>query len=155
MDRFDRKIQHDFLMSLYQSYPHGMIGNDYFNFVSRFGDVDNATANLLYLESHGLITTNIREIRHGSFDVNHEHLKITSKGIDFVRNDGGLSAILNVQTVKLHRDTIVVLEDLIAISNISAEEKDEAKSTLAELSTEALKAVVQTVTTAGLTALMK
>ncbi|ENT4818504.1 hypothetical protein ACFFX4_000027 [Citrobacter farmeri] len=148
MDKFDRKIQHDFLMSLYESYPHGMIGTVYFDFMSRFGDADNATANLLYLESHGLITTNIREIRHRFFDVNHEHLKITSKGIDFVRNDGGLSAILNVQTVKLHRDTVVVLEDLIAISSMNEADKEKAKSTLGELSTEALKTVVQTATTA-------
>lgn len=148
MDKFDRKIQHDFLMSLYESYPHGMIGTVYFDFMSRFGDDDNATANLLYLESHGLITTNIREIRHGFFDVNPEHLKITSKGIDFVRNDGGLSAILNVQTVKLHRDTVVVLEDLIAISSMNEADKKKAKSTLGELSTEALKTVVQTATTA-------
>ncbi|HBQ8828786.1 TPA: hypothetical protein NIY10_003011 [Klebsiella pneumoniae] len=125
-----------------------MIGTDYYEFMSRFGDDDIATANLLYLESHGLITTNIREIRHGFFDVNHEHLKITAKGIDFVRNDGGLSAILNIQTVKLHRDTVVVLEDLIAISSMNEADKEKAKSTLGELSTEALKTVVQTATTA-------
>ncbi len=39
-------------------------------------------------------------------------------------NDGGLSAILNVQTIKLHRDAVVVLEDLIAISNMNDEQKE-------------------------------
>ena len=132
-----------------------MLGTDYFNFMSLFGDENNTIANLLYLESQGLITTNIREIRHGCFDVNHEHFKITAKGIDFVRDDGGLSAILNVTTIKLHREAVIVLEDLIALSNMSAEEKEKAKSKLGELSLEALKAVVQTATTAGLSVLIK
>ena len=70
-------------------------------------------------------------------------------------NDGGLSAILNVQTIKFHRDAVVVLEDLIALSGMNDAEKEKAKSKLSELTTESLKAVVQTVTTAGLAALMK
>lgn len=69
-------------------------------------------------------------------------------------NDGGLSAILNVQTIKLHRDAVVVLEDLIAISNMNDEQKEKAKSTLGEMSTEAIKTVVQAVTTAGFSALL-
>ncbi|HBV6758984.1 MULTISPECIES: hypothetical protein [Klebsiella] len=77
--------------------------------------------------------------------------KITSKGIDFIRDDGGLGAILNVQTIKFHRDAVVVLEDLIAISNLNSEQKEKAKSTLGEMSTEALKTVVQTATAALLT----
>ncbi|WP_211136268.1 hypothetical protein [Serratia sp. PL7] len=75
-------------------------------------------------------------------------MKATVKGIDFILNDGGLSAILNVQTVKFHRDTVVVLEDLIAISSMSSEEREKAKSKLEELSSEALKTVVQAATTA-------
>ncbi|MBC8718828.1 hypothetical protein [Ochrobactrum sp. Marseille-Q0166] len=31
---------------------------------------------------------------------------ITAKGLDFLQDDGGLSAILGVVTVKLHEDTI-------------------------------------------------
>ena len=82
-----------------------------------------------------------------------DNTKITNKGIDFIRDDGGLSAILNVQTIKFHREAIVVLEDLIAMSNMNDEQKEKAKSTLGELSTEALKTVVQTATTAGLSVL--
>ncbi len=79
--------------------------------------------------------------------------KITNKGIDFIRDDGGLGAILNVQTIKFHREAIIVLEDLIALSNMNDEQKEQAKSTLSELSTEALKTVVQAATTAGLSKL--
>lgn len=153
MDKFNRKVQYDFLMSLYDSSPHGMSQSDYDGFTMQFGGQDNAEANLIYLEDHKLITTNIKELRIGFFLVAPEHLRITSKGIDFVRDDGGLSAILNVQTIKFHREAVVVLEDLIAISNMNDEQKEKAKSTLGELSTEALKTVVQAATSAGLSAL--
>lgn len=69
--------------------------------------------------------------------------KITSKGIDFIRDDGGLSAILNVQTIKFLRDAVVVLEDLFTISNMNDKQKEEAKSTLDEMTKEALKKVVK------------
>jgi len=82
-------------------------------------------------------------------------IKATVKGMDFIFDDGGLSAILNVQTFKLHRNAVIVLEDLIAISNMSDKEKEHAKSTLGELPLEALKTVVQAATAAGLSALMK
>ncbi|SPR85429.1 hypothetical protein CNR480_01054 [Klebsiella pneumoniae] len=49
---------------------------------------------------------------------------------------------------------MVVLEDLIAISNMNDEQKEKAKSTLGEMSTEAIKTVVQAVTTAGFSALL-
>ncbi|HAS1785249.1 TPA: hypothetical protein I4G64_10330 [Enterobacter cloacae] len=104
-------------------------------------------ANLLYLEGHGLISSGL-VAGSSSYSINFGSLTITVRGIDFMQDDGGLSAILNVQTIKFHRDAVVVLEDLIAISNMNEAEKEKAKSTLGELSTEALKTVVQTATTA-------
>ncbi|EMD6905921.1 hypothetical protein VRU76_000456 [Citrobacter freundii] len=113
------------------------------------------TANLLYLAGHGLIDIRLsNEIGRRLPSVMDSFTKITSKGIDFIRDDGGLGAILNVQTIKFHRDAVVVLEDLIALSSISDEQKEKAKSTIGEMSTEALKTVVQAVTTAGLSALL-
>ncbi|MBQ4773457.1 hypothetical protein F9U44_18305 [Pectobacterium versatile] len=142
-------------MSLYESYPHSMTMIDYCAFIERFENQDNITANLLYLKEHGLITATIIELLNGLFSITPENIKITSKGIDFVRDDGGLSSILNVQTIRFHREAVVVLEDLFALSGMTNEEKVKAKSTLGELSLEALKAVVQTATTAGLAVLTK
>ncbi|HBX8329838.1 TPA: hypothetical protein MIH90_04300 [Klebsiella pneumoniae] len=109
-------------------------------------------ANINYLCEHGLIKN------HSSIILKDRsiltRITATAKGIDFMLNDGGLSAILNVQTIKLHRDAVVVLEDLIAISNMNDEQKEKAKSTLGEMSTEAIKTVVQAVTTAGLSKLL-
>lgn len=118
-----------------------------------FTDHNNYYANMLYLEEHGLICSGITK-HNESFSYNQKNISITAKGIDFIQRDGGLSAILNVQTIKFHRDTVLVIEDLIAISNMTEAQKNKAKSTLGEMSSEALKTVVQTITTAGLSALL-
>lgn len=118
-----------------------------------FTDHNNYYANMLYLEEHGLICSGITK-HNESFSYSQKNISITAKGIDFIQRDGGLSAILNVQTIKFHRDTVLVIEDLIAISNMTEAQKNKAKSTLGEMSSEALKTVVQTITTAGLSALL-
>ncbi|KDV95796.1 hypothetical protein AB00_1398 [Raoultella ornithinolytica 2-156-04_S1_C1] len=81
-------------------------------------------------------------------------ISASAKGVDFMLNDGGLGAILNVQTIKFHRDAVVVLEDLITISNMDDEQKDQAKSSLGELSIKTLESVVQAGTTAVLSKLL-
>jgi hypothetical protein len=49
------------------------------------------SANLVYLEEHGLIEANWT----GNFAAGY--VKITARGIDFLAGDGGLSAILDVE----------------------------------------------------------
>ncbi|WP_148301429.1 hypothetical protein [Asaia prunellae] len=69
--------------------------------------------------------------------------KITPKGLDFLQDDGGLSAILNVVTVRLEAETLRELVTArIDASSEPAAKKAEAKSLLRGLSEEALKAVV-------------
>lgn len=152
MDKFDRSLQRELLTYLCDIYPETAESTALKPLIEKFGSRENFVANVLYLAEHGLVVTEAsRELGRRSVDIIESFTKITSRGIDFIRADGGLSAILNVQTIKFHKDAVVVLEDLIAISNMNEAEKEKAKSTLAELSTEALKAVVQTATTALLT----
>ncbi|MEJ5176970.1 hypothetical protein [Erwinia sp. MYb416] len=108
-----------------------------------------------YLRDQGLLIMDTRCSSANDIEGVVGYIKATTKGIDFIQDDGGLSAILNVQTIKFHRDAVVVLEDLIAISGMNDTEKEKAKSKLSELTTESLKTVVQTVTAAGLAVLMK
>lgn len=101
-----------------------------------------------YLKDHGLLTMDSQcSIRSdlGNLCI-YGFIKATVKGMDFIFDDGGLSSILNVQTIKFDRKAVVALEDLIAMSNMSDAEKEKAQSTLGELSSEALKTVIQTVT---------
>ncbi len=114
------------------------------HFPKKFGGTNTFTANILYLAGHGLIEARLsNEIDRRLPSVMDSFTKITSKGIDFIRDDGGLSAILNVQTIKFHRDAVVVLEDLFTISNMNDKQKEKAKSTLDEMTKEALKKVVK------------
>lgn len=155
MDKFDRNIQRELLQHLCDIYPDSADSSFSKAFSEKFGGMNTFTANILYLAGHGLIEVKLsNEIGRRLPYVIDSFTKITSKGIDFIRDDGGLGAILNVQTIKFHRDAVVVLEDLIAISNMNDEQKEKAKSTLSKMSTEALKTVVQAATTAGLSALL-
>lgn len=154
MGAIDRNLQRQVLESLMEAYPNHLASETYTRITNIFADDNSFVGNLLYLEDHGLIISGLREGAN-KYTINSSAMKITAKGIDFLQQDGGLSAILNVTTIKFHRDAVVVLEDLIALSNMTSEEKEKAKSTLGELSLEALKVVVQTATTAGLAAITK
>ena len=159
MDKYDRKIQLELLRELYNYAPYGIPTHDRIAYYREaFGSEDGLAANLIYLRDHGLIECNIQEYAFATgirYIVMIDVTKITSKGIDFIRDDGGLSAILNVQTIKFHKDAVAVLEDLIALSNLSEPEKENAKSIFDKLSMEALKTVVQAATTAGINAIIK
>ncbi|MGU7133018.1 hypothetical protein ACV2HT_25760 [Salmonella enterica subsp. enterica serovar Glostrup] len=75
--------------------------------------------------------------------------KITHKGIDFIRDDGGLGAILNVQTVKFHDSTITALEDIIRVANLPDEKKSGLISKLRELPSDAIKHLTLQLLTKG------
>ncbi|WP_144223467.1 hypothetical protein [Mesorhizobium amorphae] len=61
-------------------------------------------ANLFYLAQHELVEVNSTLLMNG--ERSFATPGITAKGLDFLADDGGLSAILGVVTVKLHDDTI-------------------------------------------------
>lgn len=152
MGKFDRELQKEILTACIEAYPE----HTSWELCSQFAtscDNEILSANIIYLAEHDLIS-----IRNRTSDDPYsflDNMRATASGVDFMLNDGGLSAILNVQTIKLHRDTVVVLEDLIALSGLSDSEKEKAKSKLSEMTDEALKTVVQTAISAGLSLLMK
>lgn len=153
MIKLEREKQKELLQILFNAYPNHLQNNAYVELKSMFDSDDTFVANLLYLEEHELIHSGLRHHLNG-YSINPGAIIITAKGIDFIQQDGGLSAILNVQTIKFHRDAVVVLEDLIAISNMNDEQKDQAKSSLGELSIKTLESVVQAGTTAVLSKLL-
>lgn len=152
MYKFDRELQKDILQKCISIYPEYTSWRLFPPEIMDYGD-DVLSANIVYLSEHGLIS-----IRNRTSDDPYsflDNMRASHRGIDFMLNDGGLSAILDVQTIKFHRDAVVVLEDLIAISSMTENEKEKAKSTLSDLSTESLKVLVQTITVAGLAALSR
>lgn len=98
----------------------------------------NVLANLLYLEEHGLIEAGLQQSLDGKYS--SYGTKITAKGLDFLEDDGGLSAILGTVTIRMHADSIkALLLAKIDASVLPAEEKSRLKKHLDALTGEAWK----------------
>jgi hypothetical protein len=138
----DRNLQRDLLLAMQAAYPD-LLRNYTTTAESR------AEANLLYLEEHGLCESGLTQSLDGHFQFSG--CRITARGLDFLADDGGLSAILGVVTVKLHADTIRdLLAEKIDAMSISAEEKSSLRKHLAALSETALKAATTDLVHQGL-----
>ena len=79
--------------------------------------------NLYYLSGYNLVK---------QLQEKNNQFMITSKGIDFITQDGGLSAILGIQTIKLHTDTISDLKELIFLNIDKAQLTESEKNTIKE-----------------------
>ena len=110
----DRKIQRQILETLRTAYPK-RVDTRSMTFSDTVGE------NLAYLEEHGLVDAKWS----GNFAV--ANAKITARGIDFLSDDGGLSAILDTVVVKLHSDTI---KELLISQVDGSDQPDNIKSQL-------------------------
>ena len=115
--------------------------------------VDSVTeeelANLWYLKEQGLVDGGLDMSISQAFIF--EGAKITAKGIDFLADDGGISAILGTLTVRLHADTIRdLLLARIDASDASPDKKSWLRKQLDLASAETIKKIVGTVVDEGI-----
>lgn len=147
--KLDRELQLHILRTLRDVYP----GRDS---KQLFADVDEDSnqeaqliANLAYLEEHGMASSGLTFSLSGS--AMYSGARITAAGLDFLEDDGGLSAIRGTVIVKLHADTI---RDLmlakVEASALPTEEKSKFKKAISTLSTEAIKEATKRLVTAGM-----
>ena len=112
---------------LYDNFPDELSSEEYDSLVNLFGTERNLYSNLWYLYQHGLIEDFHLKTRALYDDITDliliEKIKITTKGVDFIRDDGGLSAIINVTTIKIHNETLDKLEEIINKSSLTPTEK--------------------------------
>ncbi|CAK8736478.1 hypothetical protein SODG_000599 [Sodalis praecaptivus] len=148
MEKFDRQKQHDLLNFLFDLHPLEPEHTHHQQMVALFGDELSLASNLIYLEEHQLVTQSIDISRNEPF-FSLNKLRITAKGIDFLANDGGLGAILNVQTIRLHNETLVALEDIIRVANMPESEKKGLIAKLRELPADAIKHLILQLLTRG------
>jgi hypothetical protein len=113
-------------------------------------DEDSLIANLYYLEEHGLCRSGV--LVHSDDDIAWGgEATITAHGIDFLAEDGGLSAILGVVTIRLHADTVRdLLAKRIDDAPITPEEKRTLKAALRKLPENALAAATTELIQTGL-----
>lgn len=133
----DRSLQNELLTKLADCFPYACL--DIFQDVEDGSEQDRKLiANLLYLEAHGLIAAGI----HRGVD-NHvafSGASITAKGLDFIADDGGLSAIFRVVMIRLHDESI---RELVALrineSHLAPEDKKSWLDALRSLPADATK----------------
>lgn len=145
----NRDVQHRLLMMLADSYPTGMSDPS-----EEMGlDPKVGSQNLYYLAEHGLITVD-RSMEIGPDYPTPAFANITARGLDFLADDGGLSAILGVVTIKLHEDTIKgLIEAKVAASDLADEEKTSIRSVIRGLPAEATKRLTEKLLDLGMESL--
>ncbi|UVK46779.1 hypothetical protein BPNPMPFG_002487 [Mesorhizobium sp. AR07] len=140
-----RELQHQILSKLSDGYPQKL------NVSRTFGPQDNnaLAVNLAYLDEHKLISVSwFDDVDKGKQPVT---ASITKNGLDFIANDGGLSAILGVVTVKLHKDTIRdLLISKVRETSASQSVKDHLIEQIKKLPAEALAKVTTAALDSGL-----
>ncbi|MFM9487891.1 hypothetical protein [Pseudomonas monachiensis] len=130
-----RALQKEMLEHLRDCYPGSS------EEVMQLGDPKYCAGNLYYLRELGLVTLIDSEFVDGSRAIHCA--TITAKGIDFIEDDGGVSAILGTVTVKLHEDTIrQLVEAKLKAADIPEEQKSSILKALREAPGETTKQLI-------------
>ena len=112
-------------------------------------DSDEAIANIAYLAEHGLVSCELR--RYSSGPPALSTCAITARGLDFLADDGGLTAILGTVVVKLHADTIRdMLLAKAEASTLPAAEKTALRKQIEAFPAAVLQAAASRLTQEGL-----
>ncbi|NHN93803.1 hypothetical protein [Acetobacter sicerae] len=110
---------------------------------------DEFFSNLCYLRDHRLCEPFIQQSMGGQWSWGGA--RITTRGIDYLSEDGGLTAELGIVAVKLDADTIKALICMaVDKSDASEEKKSKIKHAVQTLQGEALKSVTGELVKKGL-----
>lgn len=132
----NREMQRALLSDLADVYPSALYGDPFRAWTQQPGWIRA----VCYLKEHGLITAKVGETDDEFYALD---VRATARGLDFLANDGGLTAILGVQTIRLHDDTIKsVIEAKILASDLPQPEKKRYLDQLRELPAESTKHIL-------------
>lgn len=135
--KLDRAYQLELLQILARDYPkvcniHGHLKD------ATPEAIDKYVANMIYLEQHQLIDSGIARVLGPDPVIGYPC--INCRGMDLLANDGGLSAILGVVTVRLEADTLkAILEAKINESHADPTLKQAMIRKIRELPLDAIK----------------
>lgn len=137
--KLDRALQKRILEAAAEAYPFPAPYGLYIE-LGAAETKERVDANLCYLAEHGLIKKCIELTGDGFALHTNNGIQCTKSGMDFLADDGGLSAVLGVVTIKIHEDTLrELLERKILESDTLPEEKSRLVQGLKGLSAEAIK----------------
>lgn len=147
----DRELQRKLLTNLSEVYPFRYDFSKDFQYGSV--DYEKAVANLYYLQSHGLVTDKsvfVSQSLGGRGQVQFGSAEITHKGMDFLADDGGLSAILGTVTIKFETEQLrAILAAKIMSSDLSSERKNTMVDAIKQLPAEGLKHLTMKIVDVG------
>lgn len=133
--KLDRDVQRSILEALQTIYPDQCF--DVLNSISV--DREIGLANLFYLTEHQLVEAKFVNTAGHISDLAGRQ-RLTAKGSDFLKDDGGVTAILGVVTVKFHEDALKQLIELrLSEAHIPKEEKNRLLQSVRELPAESIK----------------
>lgn len=148
--KLDRTYQLELLQLMAESYPRAFDNREVTKAMSDEA-LAKYVANIVYLEQHGLVDGKI------TFAWSGEAIPglptISHRGIDFLADDGGLSAILGVTTIKIHGDTIKdLIQARIEAAPLPPADKKKLLGQLRQLPADATKHLVMKLLDKGLEA---
>ncbi len=143
--KLNRDRQREILDILAACYPAPAPGKA----VVRPEEEDFDCSNMYYLQEHGLIKNGPTRSLNGEWV--YPGAVITAAGLDFIADDGGLSAILGTITVKIHADSIrELLQKNLDSSNLPTEKKSWLRKQVSMLSDESLKTITKSLVQEGI-----
>jgi len=102
-------------------------------------ECDAAIVEILYLRDHGLIDIHVSGYM-GSSEPSLTPAAITTAGLDYLADDGGLTAELGALTVKIHAETLQqMLELMVLRSDLDPPQKQKYVDQLRQLPAETTK----------------
>ncbi|HEL3751352.1 TPA: hypothetical protein UMV35_003690 [Stenotrophomonas maltophilia] len=116
-------------------------------------EVDDAIVEIQYLKDHGLLDVHISRMLDGDFALGGAH--ITSAGLDYLSEDGGLTEELGSMKIKIHAESLQqMLELMVLRSDLDQPQKQRYVDELRKLPAEttkhlALKAVDAAIAQSG------
>lgn len=137
--RINRPLQEEILKHITECFPDCPDDKFYNDLIESYGHKE-VVGTILYLQMHNLLRcTESRALGQTIPKILWSATEPTEKAFDFLANDGGLSAILGVVTVKLHSDTIQeLLAAKIDQADITEAEKGRLKTELGKIKDAAL-----------------
>lgn len=151
--KIDRTIQREILEFLADAHPDTPI--DMSEYLRDKYKEKELIANCAYLHGHGLIKSGYRQSNSRGMIWRAEFpFEITSTGLDFLMDDGGLGAILGVVTVELDASSIkaLIMNRLDQADEITHEEQSQLKTLVRTAGDQSLRKLVDTLIEAGLKA---
>ncbi|MBK3748702.1 hypothetical protein [Stutzerimonas balearica] len=133
--KLDRELQLRILNALADKYPEAA-----FDILKEIeASRAEGVANLVYLTEHKLVEAKFASFNGLPLDVSQRQ-RITAAGMDFLADDGGVSAILGTVTIKFHEESLKQLIELrLTEAQLPTEEKHRLLQSVRELPADSIK----------------